>query len=264
MRFGISTQSFFNRLNTESSLDILNQMGVDTAEVYLASHCEYEESYVNTLVPRRGGVFVNSVQPFCRQFEPELFSANARVRTDAENSFKKVCYAAHVLGAKYYTFQGPLRLKRKEYTIDYIRIGARINQLAEIARSYGILLSYENIDYGYGNNPEFFRQLLRQCPTITTTLNVKHSLQAGYDPAKFIDAMEGRISAISVSDVSKQKEPMLPGHGSFAWDKFFSILNKRGTKATIILEVSGKCYTDIKQLKDSFDYLKSVWIRCCN
>ncbi|MCI8412845.1 MAG: sugar phosphate isomerase/epimerase [Clostridia bacterium] len=264
MRIGISTASFFNRIPTESAFDILRQMRVDTTEVFLNTFSEYEKPFVDALVPRRGNLYVHSVHCLGTQFEPQLFSANVRVRADAENLFRKVCYAGYILGAKFYTFHGPVRLKKRTYTFDYIKIGNRINQLVDIAHSYGINLSYENVHWAYGSDPEYFRQLLKQCPALYTTLDVKQATQAGQDPVKFLDAMEGRISTVHLCDVDKAGDTALPGQGKVNFERFFREAEKRNLNAPALVEAYPRDYKDLNELKAAYDYIANIVIKVKN
>ncbi|MCI8458298.1 MAG: sugar phosphate isomerase/epimerase [Clostridia bacterium] len=264
MKLGISTASFFNRVQTESTFDILRQMRVDTTEVFLNTYSEYEKPFIDALIPRRGNIDVHSVHCLGTQFEPQLFSGNARVRSDAENIFRKVCYAGYMLGAKFYTFHGPTRLKKRDYTFDYIKLGSRINQLIDIAQSYGVNLSYENVHWTYASEPEYFRQILKQCPRLYTTLDVKQALQAGQDPMKFLDAMGNRISTIHLCDVDKSGETALPGDGKFNFEKFFRELEKRNVNAHALLEVYSRDYKDLNELKSAYDYIVGIVMKVKN
>lgn len=264
MKLGISTASFFNRVPTESAFDILRQMRVDTTEVFLNTFSEYEKPFVDAIVPRRGNIDVHSVHCLSTQIEPQLFSGNARVRGDAENLFRKVCYAGYMLGAKFYTFHGPMRLKKRTYTFDYIKLGNRVNQLIDIAQSYGVNLSYENVHWTYASEPEYFKQLLKQCPRLYTTLDVKQAVQAGSDPIKFLDVMGGRISTIHLCDVDKAGNTALPGYGKINFEKFFRELEKRNINVHALIEVYSRDYKDLNELKSSYDYITNLIIKVKN
>lgn len=258
MRLGISTASFFNRVPTESTFDYLRQMRVDTTEIFLNTYSEYEKPFVDALVQRRGNIAVHSVHCLGTQFEPQLFSANARVRADAENLFRKVCYAGFMLGAKFYTFHGPTRLKKRDNAFDYPKLAGRINQLIDIAQSYGINLSYENVFWTYASEPEWFKQILKLCPRLYTTLDVKQAVLAGFDPNKFIEAMGGRISTVHLCDVDKAGKTALPGKGKIAFEKFFRELEKCNNNVSALLEVYSRDYHDFNELKAAFDYIMGV------
>lgn len=255
MRVGISTASFFNRVATESCFDLLRQMRVDTTEVFLNTYSEYEKPFVDALVPRRGNIYVHSIHALGTQFEPQLFNANPRVRADAELIFRKVCYAGAMLGAKFYTFHGPVRLKQKDYAFDFIKLGDRINQLCEIAQSYGVRLSYENVHWTYFNYPDYFRQLKKQCPSLCATLDVKQAMQSGIDVHKYLDVMEDRISTVHLCDFYKDST-VLPGRGKFNFEKLFREFDKRNINVQMFIEVYSKDYKDINEVKDSYDFIR--------
>lgn len=264
MKLGISTASFFNRVQTESAFDILRQLRVDTTEVFLNTYSEYEKPFIDALIPRRGNIRVHSVHCIGTQFEPQLFNANARVRGDAEILFRKVCYAGFMLGAKFYTFHGPVRLKKRDNEFDYQKLGNRVNQLIEIAQSYGMSISYENVYWAYGSFPDYFKQLLKVCPRLYTTLDVKQAVLSGYDPIKFMDAMGSSISTVHLCDVDKQNKTALPGYGKVNFEKIFKELDRRNTNATALLEAYSRDYKDVNELKDSYNYLETLMERVKN
>jgi len=264
MKFGISTNSFFNRINTESTFDIVRKMHIDTVEIALTTFSEYERRFIEALLPRKDNLEVFSVKPEGGQFEPELFSTNARIRADAEVFFKKVCTAAQMLEAKYYVFLGPVRLKKHRYEFDFVRLGDRLNQLNEIARSHGISLCYQNAFYSYGSAPEYFKELSRACPFMVYALNIKHALMAGIDPVRFLDAFGDKTAMIHLCDVKKDFSTVLPGEGKYPFERFFFELKKRSIKADIFLDAVSRDYRDLTQLKTSYDYLYALWHRIRN
>ncbi len=264
MRLGISTASFFNRVQTESTFDILRQMRVDTTEVFLNTYSEYEKPFIDALIPRKGSLCVHSVHCLGTQFEPQLFSSGARVRADAETLFRKVCYATYMLGAKFYTFHGPVMLKKREYTFDYVKLGNRLNQLIDIAQSYGVNISYENVHWTYARDPEYFKQILKQCPRLYTTLDVKQAVQAGHDPVKFIDAMGNRISTVHLCDVDKNGETAVPGQGKINFEKFFRELEKRNINVNMLIEVYSRDYKDLNELKQCYNFMLETLMKVKN
>ena len=259
LKFGISTSSFFNRINTESTFDIVRKMHIDTVELALTTFSEYERRFVEALIPRKGSLDVFSIKPEGGQFEPELFSTNARIRADAEVFFKKVCTAGQMLGARHYVFLGPVRLKKHKYEFDFVRLGDRINQLNEIARSMDLQLTYQNAFYSYGSNPDYFKELSKQCPHLTYAISFRHALMAGIDPIRFIDAVGEKAVIIQMCDVKKDLNSVLPGEGKYNFDKFFSEAKKRGVNAYMFLEAISRDYRDLTQLKTSYDFLNALW-----
>lgn len=262
MKVGISTASLFNRIPTESAFDVLRQMRVDTTEVFLNSYYEYDKQFVDALVPRRGNINVHSVHCLTTQFEPQLFSENPRVLADAENMFRKVCYAAYVLGAKFYTFHGPTRLKKHDNDFDYVKLANKINHIIDVAQSMGINVSYENVHWTYASFPEFFKQILKLCPRLYATLDVKQAIQGDEDPFRFMDAMNGRISTVHLCDVDKEGRTALPGRGKFNLEKLFRELDRRDISAPVLIEVYSGDYKDLNELEYTYNYVCDVMQKC--
>ncbi|MFW5780838.1 MAG: sugar phosphate isomerase/epimerase family protein, partial [Bacillota bacterium] len=147
MKIGISTASFFTKEVTENTFEIIEKLGIDTCEVFLTTFMEYEEDFIRLLKKRKGTVDIYSVHTLNVQFEPELFNSVKRTRNDCEVFFKKIAVAANILDAKYYTFHGLTKMKRVPYTIDFQKVGKRVDELNKILYSVSgekCKLAYEN------------------------------------------------------------------------------------------------------------------------
>ncbi len=259
MKLGISTASFFTKVPTESCFAALREMGVDLTEVFFSSYSELEKGFADALGERlTGGLTVHSVHALSNTFEGELFSPSNRVRDDAEAFFRKVCYAGNVLGAKYYTFHGPTNLKKSSAPVDVNAFAERLSYLADIAKTYGLYIAVENVHYCKFSTPELFRALFRACPSVCATVDVKHSLFAGYDPIKFVDAAEDKLVTLHVTDVTKDDETALPGKGRFNFEKLFREIDKRGLSPAVIIEAYARDFRLMDELKASYIYLKNM------
>lgn len=258
MKIGISTSTFFNVIAAENMFDIMRKMRVDTAELCLNTFSDYEKAYVDRLAQFRMGVDVTAVSPLATQFEPQLFSPNIRVRTDAELIFRKVCYACFVFGAKYYTFRGPINLTYTK-NFDYMRLAQRLIQLSDIASTYGVSLSLKNMRWSYAASPDFFKVILEKCPRLYATFSVFHAETAGYDIREFLDTCDARrVSLVEVQDFVKN-EWVLPGRGKFRFDRLFNDLERRKITAPVMIAARSDSYTDFVQVRDSFEYLLSTY-----
>lgn len=261
MKLGISTASFFTKVPTESCFAALKEMDVHTTEVFLSSFSEYEKGFADALGARLaglGGLSVHSVHALSNTFEGELFSQSQRVKDDAEMFFRKVCYAGNVLGAKYYTFHGPTNLKKSSTQIDVAAYAERFAYLADVARTYGLYIAVENVHYCRFATPEIMRALLKSCPALCATVDVKHSIYAGYDPIRFIDAAEEKLVTLHVTDVGKDDETTLPGRGRFNFEKLFKEIGKRDLDPAVVIEAYPRDFTYPSELKTSYDYLKNI------
>ena len=258
MKTGISTASFFTKLPTESCFAALKEMGVDTTEVFLSTYSEYEKGFADALGSRLdGSLKVHSVHSLSSQFVGELFSPSNRVRDDAEQLFRKVCYAGNVLGAKYYTFHGPLDLKRSSQATDISVYAERFAYLADVAKTYGIIIAVENVHYCKFASPELMRDLMRACPALCATIDIKHSIFSGYDPIKYIDAVEDRLVTVHVTDVTKDDTTALPGNGRYDFERLFRELYKRGLEPAVIVEAYARDFHYLEELKTSYDRLRA-------
>lgn len=254
MKIGISTSTFFNTIAPEGMFDLMRNMRVDTTEVCLNTFSEYEKPYVDKLASMRGTMNVTAVSPLSTQFEPQLFSPNIRVRSDAELIFKKVCYAGFAFGAKFYTFRGPVNLDGVK-SPDCTWLAQRINQLSDIAASYGVSLSLKNMRWSYAATPEFYKKILELCPRLFATFDLYNAEKAGYELREFFDVCPAqRISLVEVTDTVKG-EWCLPGRGKYNFDRLFADLDKRKILAPLLIVASSNSYSDYFQVRDSFEWL---------
>lgn len=261
MRTGISTASFFNLIYNENAFEKLKLLGCDLTEVFFTTYSEYEEDFAKKMADNQNGITVHSVHALGTQFEPELFNVSSRVRADAEKIFRKVCRAAQILNAKFLTFHGPYRMKKKPYNIDFKNFGARTNEIIQIAQEYGLNLSYENVHYAFFNEPYFFVNLKEYCPMLYGTLDIKQSIQGGIDPYDILQAIGDRLSTIHICDIKSNNETAAIGKGIFDFEKFINTLKSKNISAPVILELYSKDYKTLDELKNNFEYIKSL-INC--
>ena len=253
---GVSTSSLFLREMNEDALTVLNALGVRSTEIFLTTFSEYTEEFARLLLSRRGELKVNSVHLLNTQFEPQLFNASARVRADAEAIFRKVLEAGRILGAKYYTFHGAMRLKTVRYEYDFDRIAATVNRLADIAAEYGLTLSYENVHWCWFSYPGYFAELKKRSP-VCATLDVKQAVQSGESAYDYLDVVADRLTTVHLCDCVGV-ETALPGRGEFDFARFIAALKKKGVTAPLILEAYSKDYADTEELISAYEYIKGL------
>lgn len=254
MQTGVSTASLFGRYNTEDTLPVLRQMGVQIAEVSLSTFSEYEPAFAERLAALKGNMQIHSVHALTTQFEPQLFNVSARVRADAEAIFRKVLTCGKILGAKYYTFHGPMQLKAIRYNLDYDKIAATVNRLTAIAAEYGIRLSYENVHWCYFSYPQFFAELKTRCPELGATLDIKQARQSGADVYEYLDVMADRLTTVHICDCVGV-ETVLPGKGEFDFVRFIGELKKHNVTAPLLVEAYSKDFAALSELQDAYEYI---------
>ncbi|MDR3294019.1 MAG: sugar phosphate isomerase/epimerase [Clostridiales bacterium] len=257
MEIGISSASFFNKEVTENSFALMKHLGFRLAEVFLTTFCEYEKEFVDLLAVEKAknGIEAWSVHSLNQQYEPELYNINDRTYSGAEAYYRKLCYAAKALGARYYTFHGPALLKRIPYKFDYKFLGERTRKLCDIIGEYGAELAYENVHWTYFSTPEFFEKLKREAPDLKTCLDIKQAMQSKIPYLDYIKAMGDRLVNVHVCDYYDDGRLCVPGRGSFDFVEFFKVLKGEGYDGPILMELYSKDYETYGEVVRGYEHL---------
>lgn len=258
MKTGISTASLFGRYHTETALEFLSKNGVETAEVFLESYCEYNDAFGKVLKSVKGKTEINSVHVLTTQFEPQLYSLNDRAMKDSFSMLSGVMDVAKRVNAKYYTFHGGARFKKTPLVINYDRV-AKITQaiIDECAKS-GVALAYENVHWGYYNYIGFFNEIKKRTKGLKGTLDIKQARQSGIFYGDFINEMAEDIVTVHVSDVDSDGKMCLPGKGVTDFYDLFSRLMDVGFDGAVLLEVYRDDFKEEGELFSSIDYINDV------
>lgn len=254
MKVGISTASLFMRLYNEDAIALISEWGVETAEVFYTSFSEYEPRFSKALFKKKGDLCVNSVHILNTQFEPQLFSDHPRVRADAYAYLDKVTTSAAILGAKNYTFHGVARLKAT-FKENLKKSGEKLFEIYDFCRKKGIRLCLENVEWALYNRPEIFQTLKKYCPGLGGVLDIKQARIAGYPYEAYLRDMGESLAYVHVSDFDGEGNNRLPGRGAFDFEKLFKRLKDAGFDGAVIIENYNDDYKELKELKDSYDYL---------
>ena len=252
---GISTASLFLKTNVEDSFEIIEKLGCKVVEVFLTTFSEYKKEFAEILKGRVKNVKVHSVHSLNNHYEPELFNASPRTQNDAEEIMRNVLNVGKEIGAEFYTFHGPARLKNKPYNVNFPEFGKRVERLNDICKEYGIELCYENVHWAYYYYPGFFKKLKDNSPNVKCTLDIKQAMQSGYDVYEYMDDMGDSIKTVHLCDVVDGKT-CLPGTGKFDFCRFFEEILKRDVQAPQLLEVYSGDYQTYDDLAKSLDYLR--------
>ncbi len=258
MKIGISTASLFGRKNTEDALEFLSKNKVETSEVFLESFSEYNRAYGKILASRKGGIDVHSMHVLTTQFEPQLYSLNQRAKSDSFEFLDTALQAGQEVGAKYYTFHGPARLKRTPIVINFDRIGSITQDIMAYCQKYGITLAFENVHWSYYNYIGFFKELRARATGLKGTLDIKQARQSGIAYSEFLDEMAGDIVTVHLSDVDAKGKMCLPGKGITDFSDLFSRLLDVGFDGSCLIEAYANDFSDETELFQAVDYLKNV------
>ncbi len=258
MRTGISTASLFSRFNTEDALSFLNQNGVDCAEVFLESYCEYNKAFGKILSERKVKTDIHSVHVLTTQFEPQLYSINERARADSFGILRGVLECAREIGAKNYTFHGTARLKKTPVNVNFEHVGNITQKIIDNCVEYGVTLAYENVHWCYYNYIGFFSQLKKLTHGLKGTLDVKQARQSGISHNEFLKEMGKDIVTVHLSDIDQNGKMCLPGRGTIDFYDLFSRLADFGFNGSAIIEAYAGDYKDLSELLESLEYVKHV------
>lgn len=257
-QLGISTASLFLRKNTEDALALLPSLGSECSEVFMGTLSEYLPQFGDVLRAKQGEQEVHSIHSLNQNYEPELFNDHPRTRGDAEAVLRMVLGNGQKMGAKYYTFHGPARLKRKPYIMNWPVFGPKVAHVAEICAEYGITLCYENVHWAYYNYPTFHREMKEYAPGVMTTLDIKQAMQSGVDVYDYIEDMGEDIRTVHVVDHDKDGKLCLPGKGVFDFRALFEKLRSIGFEGAVLIEAYYGDYDRVEELAESLAYLKEI------
>jgi len=255
MDIGVSTASLFLKKNNEDVFPLFRSLNIKYAEVFFTSFQEYGEPFARIMEAERGDITVNSVHALNTQFEPQLYGAHPKVKADAFAVLKRFLEGAKVLGAKYYTFHGPARIKRSG-NYDRFLTAPQTEEIFNFCKEYGVTLCYENVEWALYNRPGLFKILKQSCGGLKGVLDIKQARISGYSYADYISDMGGDIAHVHVSDIGADGKMCLPGKGIFDFDDMFKRLRDVGFNGCVLIEAYNGDYGDPAELATSCDFLR--------
>lgn len=270
MNIGLSTASYFQKMQIEDAIPDIGAHGVRVCEVFLNTFSEYEPDFVELLAERlhEANLSTFSVHPMSMQFEPQLFSIHPRQRQDAMDLYDRILAAGKRLGAVCYVMHGPARLFGGVKNIELSRITPILLELAARAKDYGIQLTLENVSWCVFNEPEFGARL--QSLThgeIKHTLDVKQAIRSGYDPMDFIRAVGEHFINVHLCDATRFPSGGvrydMPGFGEYDFVSMFNLLGEKGYTGPAFIEVYSDMYAQIPVLYESLARVRAIVSRSC-
>ena len=261
MKAGVSTASLFLRKNNEEALPVLNDLGVNVAEVFLTSFSEYEAAFASLLASVKGDLSINSVHVLNNQIEPQLFSAHERVLKDSFDLLDKVLTAAKLLGAPYYTFHGMARSKKAARNPDndnLDKMGNALRNISEFCKDRGVTLCLENVEWSTYNRVGVFAEMKKRVPILKGVLDIKQARISGYPYELYLDEMGENLAYAHISDVQENGKMCLPGKGVFDFETLVKRLQDVGFDGALLIEAYKDNYGEISELKASCDFLNEI------
>ena len=259
MRLGLTSAAFYGRMETEDAAQKLRDFPLDTCEMFLETHGEYNLAFGELLMQRLCGLHCRSIHAKGTQFEGDLFGASPRQRADAFQIFAGVLDCGMALGANVYVFHGLPDFKGG-LTIDRIpRLRESITQMMDMAFKRGLMLAWENVSWCALKRPEDAAYLMSLFPDLRFTLDIKQARLCGVDPLSFLPVMGDRLIHVHVLDYDAAGHHCLPGHGLFDFHQLRQGLLRIGYQGDVILEPYAAQALDEKALRVSISYLRSAF-----
>ncbi|MEG1524131.1 MAG: sugar phosphate isomerase/epimerase [Clostridia bacterium] len=267
MEIGISSASYFNKLQIEDAVLDIGAHGVKSCELFLNTYSEYEAEFIELLAERinLAGLRVFSVHPMSMEFEPQLFSIHSRQRKDAWKLYEQVLADGKRLGATHYVMHGFANMSGAVKNAGLERIGPIFLDLAALARNYNIQLTLENVSWCVFHQPEFGIRLLDQIGTDTLkfTLDVKQALRSGYSPLDYIKAVGSEIANLHLCDaevIDRCNHTLkMPGFGTIDFAAVRDALHASDYSGPAFIEVYSDMYQDTSMLYESLTRMRKVF-----
>ena len=257
MEIGISTSCLYP-METERAAELLGQMDVKAAEVFLNTVSEMTPDFIDILKynAQANGMRFTSVHPCTSFAEPYfLFGDYERRFWDAMKFYERYFEVAKLLGAKILVIHGDWKngvLKEKEYF-------RRYEMLMKAGQKHGVWVAQENVNRYRSEDPYF---LLRMKEAIgkdfRMVFDIKQSVRAGYDPFLFLELLGENIAHVHISDHMHGADCLPPGAGMFDFPLFFRKMKDFNYQGDYIIELYRKNYQDTGDLLKAKMYLNQV------
>ncbi|MEL7608222.1 MAG: sugar phosphate isomerase/epimerase [Bacillota bacterium] len=265
MKAGISTASFFARMQIEETPAAIARMGCDTVEVFLNTPSEYAPAFVEQLAERieQRSLKVWSVHAMGTQFEPQLFSLHDRQRKDALKCFEAVLSAAKRLNAGMYVFHGPATMRGTVKNVQMERVGPITHDLCDMAAAYGVALAWENVSWCLFQTPSFAVRIrdAAKHDNLKFTLDIKQAARSGYSPFSYLKWMGDALLNVHLCDYCRDGRKlrlMMPCQGEFNMDRLKCELTRMGYSGPVLVEVYSDLYCDLDELARCFERVQNA------
>lgn len=258
MRLGLSSASFYGRLETEEAAAILGGYGLDTCEVFLESPSEYSAAFAAQVRENLKGLPVTSVHPKGTQFEPDLFGQSKRQHRDAMDIFERVCTAGETLGAVYYVFHSVSVVRAKRSPGQLYHMTEVLSEMQSVARAHHMEVLWENVSWAAMQIPEDVREVRRLLPDQGFVLDLKQAHQVGATAQDMLDAMGENLRHLHMLDWDENNRLVFPGEGVTDFAALFKTLRERGYRGAAILEPYADQTREDARLRKSLAYLRQA------
>lgn len=259
MEIGASTACFYP-LETEKALQNVCNLGFKTAEIFMNSPSELDESFVKELkaISDNSGTKIVSVHPFSSFLESScIFGDYQRRFDDFIGIYEKTCHAAAMLGAGIVVIHGAVA--KPKIPIPDERYFERFKMLIDIGRREGVSVCQENVNRFKSESIDFCKKMREALgKDFRMVFDIKQSLRAGQEPFLFLEEFKNEIAHVHISDNGLDGDCLPPGRGSFDFQRMVHILNDAEFSGNYVIEIYSGNLDVVGELKESKAYLKKL------
>lgn len=257
IEFGVSSACFYPE-ETEKSLELTGEYGFRNVELFLNSHSEIEDEFVDKLisVKEKYGLHIVSVHPFASFAESfYLFSNYERRYTDILPMYDRLFEVTAKLGASFFVFHGakiPGTISDEEYC-------RRFKNLIEMGKKYSIQVCHENVVHHRCQSPDYMKMMRDNIgEDFKMVLDIKQAHRAGFSPYEFIEKLSDAIVHVHISDRNSEKDCITPLKGVFDFPKLFETMEKRGFTGKYIIELYEWSYDTRDEIFEAYKKLQNL------
>ena len=261
LRCGISTACFYPE-DTFSAFRRVVDAGAPVAEVFMNSVDELSPESLKRFCDyaKENGTEIVSLHPYTSAFESLLFFSEYKRRlSDGLSLYARFFEGAAVLGAKYIVFHGEKNTPTfsRSLSSDDCLCEA-YGRLIELAKSYDLVFTQENVNNHRSQSPEFLRRVQTLVPDLRITFDIKQAFRAKQNFREVIAAMGEKIVHVHMNDFGEH-ECCLPFDGFADMNAVKEALEKVGFHGSYILEVYRSCFSDADELALSLNKTRAFF-----
>lgn len=249
-RVGLSTACFYPE-DTFSAFRRVADAGAPVAEVFMNAVDELTPSSLKRFrdYAKQSGTEILSLHPYTSAFESLLFFSEYGKRlNDGLELYKRFFDGAAQIGAKYLVFHGekstPTFSRELSSETQICEVYGRLIDLAE---SYGVTFTQENVNNHRSQSPVFLHYLNKQIPKIRFTFDLKQVYRAKQTYRDVISAMGEKIVHVHMNDFG-ENECCLPFDGYVNMPHLKIALDSVGYRNAFVLEVYRSCFREDSEL----------------
>lgn len=254
---GVSTACLYPRVVEEALYD-LALAGVSHVEIFINTHAELRRGFVDALAQllKRFDMTCRSLHPYTCEMEPMMLFSNYPRRVEDYLEYCRYYFTAmQQLGATVFVLHGS---KTPGTTINTELYFERYRRLAELGKSYGIVVAQENVARCTSASLAFLQKMKEALgKDVCFVLDVKQAVRARENPLFMLRALGERVIHVHISDHGEYGDCLPIGKGHFRVNTFLEELAKCSPDCSVILELYRSGFSNVQELASNYTLLQN-------